>query len=77
MQVLNGKAIELREMGKGKKTNVAEILTEEIKVYVLEAGNPENLHYTIFYMTSHAVVWKSCMAETPHASKGLKFVKMP
>ena len=56
-QVLNGKAIELREMGMGKRKNKADVLTEEEEEImwskgVLGDGNPKSLNYTIFYMTS-------------------------
>jgi len=52
--VLNGKAIELREMGKGKKKKKADVLKKN-KLWskgVLGDGNPKSLNYTIFYMTS-------------------------
>ena len=57
-KVLNGKAIELREMGKGKRKNKVDVLTEEEEEEimwskgVLGDGNPKSLNYTIFYMTS-------------------------
>ena len=56
-QVLNGKAIELREMGKGKRRNKADGVTREEEEIlwakgVLGNSNPTSLNYTIFYTIS-------------------------
>ena len=55
--VLNGKAIQLRENGKGKKSRKADPLTaeeEEIlwNTGVLGGDNPKSLNHTVFYIIS-------------------------
>ena len=55
--MLNGKGIESREMGKGKRRNKADIITEEEKEImwvkgILGDSNPTSLKYTIFYTIS-------------------------
>ena len=55
--VLNGKAIQLRENGKGKKSRKADPLTaeeEEIlwNTGVLGSDNPKSLNHTVFYTIS-------------------------
>ena len=55
--VLNGKAIQLRENGKGKKSKKADPLTaeeEEIlwNTGVLGGDNPKSLNHTVFYIIS-------------------------
>ena len=55
--VLNGKAIQLRENGKGKKSKKADPLTaeeEEIlwNTGVLGGNNPKSLNHTVFYIIS-------------------------
>ena len=68
-QVLNGKAIELREMGKGKRKNKADIITEEEeeimwKKGVLGDGDPASLNYTVF-LYQQSAVWNTRKAGTP------------
>ena len=55
--MLNGKAIQLRENGKGKKSRKADPLTaekEEIlwNTGVLGGDNPKSLNHTVFYIIS-------------------------
>ena len=56
-QILNGKAIELREQGKGKKPRKADALTQDDEERLWQAGvlgtdTPKTLNYTIFYLLS-------------------------
>lgn len=56
-QVLNGKAIELREQGKGKKPRKADALSKEEEEMlwnkgVLGISTPKNLNFTVFYLLS-------------------------
>ena len=80
-QVLNEKAIELREMGMGKRKNKADVLTQEEEIMwskdVLGDGNPKSLNYTLFYMTSQQ--FGTCGWQEHHqiCIEDLKFVKNP
>ena len=80
-KVLNGKAIELREMGKGKRKNKADVLTEEEEIMwskgVLGDGNPKSLNYTIFYMTSQQFGTRGQQEHHQICIEYLKFVKIP
>ena len=80
-KVLNGKAIELREMGKGKRKNKADVLTEEEEIMwskgVLGDGNPKSLNYTIFYMTSQQFGTRGRQEHHQICIEDLKFVKIP
>ena len=80
-QVLNGKAIELREMGMGKRKNKADVLTEEEEIMwskgVLGDGNPKSLNYTIFYMTSQQFGTRGRQEHHQICIEDLKFVKSP
>lgn len=56
-KLLNGKAIELREQGKGKRKNKADPLTEYeecilCKKGVLSDSNPQSLNYAVFFTFS-------------------------
>ena len=80
-KVLNGKAIELREMGKGKRKNKADVLTEEEEIMwskgVLGDGDPKSLNYTIFYMTSQQFGTRGRQEHHQICIEDLKFVKIP
>ena len=56
-KVLNGKAIELREQGKGKRKNKADPLTEYEECILWKKGvlwdsNPQSLNYALFFTFS-------------------------
>ena len=56
-EVLNGKAIELREQGKGKRKNKADAVTYEEEELMWKNGilgdkSPTSLNYTVFYTAS-------------------------
>ena len=56
-KVLNGKAIALREQGKGKRKNKADALTEQEEYMLWEKGvlsdtNPQSLNYALFFTFS-------------------------
>ena len=56
-QTLNGKAIELREAGLGKRKNKADPLTEEVEETLWSTGvlggeSPTSLSHTMFYVLS-------------------------
>ena len=79
-QVLNGKAIELREMGKGKRKNEADIITEEEeeimwKKGVLGDGDPASLNYTVFYTSSQQFGTRGRQEHHQIRLEHLKFVK--
>ena len=81
-KVLNGKAIELREMGKGKRKNKADVLTKEEEEImwskgVLGDGNLKSLNYTIFYMTSQQFGTRGRQEHHQICIEDLKFVKNP
>ena len=56
-KVLNGKAIELQELGKGKRKRKADGLTEDEeeeiwKSGVLDGNDPTSLNYLVFFLVS-------------------------
>ena len=79
-QVLNGKAIELREMGKGKRRNKADGVTREEEEIlwakgVLGDSNPTSLNYTIFYTISQQFGTRGRQEHHQIRIEELKFVK--
>ena len=61
-KVLNGKAIELREKGMGKRKN---------------KSNPKSLNYTIFYLISQQFGTRGCQENHQLQVEELKFVRDP
>lgn len=81
-KVLNGKAIELREKGMGKRKNKSDPLTsneeEQLwKLKVLGANNPKSLNYTIFYLISQQFGTRGCQEHHQLRLEDLKFVCDP
>ena len=56
-QILNGKAIELREQGNGKETRKADALTRDEEhlwqTGVLGTSTPKNPNFMIFLLSQH------------------------
>ena len=81
-KVLNGKAIELREKGMGKRKNKSDPLTydEEEQLWrlkVLGSNNPKSLNYTIFYLISQQFITRGCQEHHQLQVEELKFVRDP
>ncbi len=81
-QVLNGKAIELREMGKGKRLLKSDALTaEEEEVLwekrILGSTNPSSLNFTMFYVISQHFGTRGCQEHHQIRLEHLKLVKKP
>ena len=83
-KVLNGKAIELREKGMGKRKNKPEPLNsdEEEKMWqlkVLGGNNPiaTSLNYTIFYLINQQFGIRGCQEHHQLRIEDLKFVRDP
>ena len=81
-KVLNGKAIELREKGMGKRKNKSDPLTydEEEQLWrlkVLGSNNPKSLNYTIFYLISQQFGTRGCQEHHQLQVEELKFVRDP
>ena len=81
-KVLNGKAIELREKGMGKRKNKSDTLDthEEEKLWqlkVLGGKNPKSLNYTIFYLISQQFGTRGCQEHHQLRIEDLKFVRDP
>ena len=81
-KVLNGKAIELREKGMGKRKNKSDALTidEEEQLWqlkVLGENNPKSLNYTIFYLLSQQFGTRGCQEHHQLRVEDLKFVHDP
>ena len=81
-KVLNGKAIELREKGMGKRKNKSDPLTSDEeeqlwKLKVLGSNNPKSLNYTIFYLISQQFGTRGCQEHHQLRVEELKFVRDP
>ena len=79
-KVLNGKAIELRERGFGKRKNKSDALTaeEEEELWqkgVLGSHNPVSLNYTIFFLLSQHFGTRGCQEHHQLRVEDLKFVQ--
>jgi len=79
-KVLNGKAIELREQGKGKRKNKADPLTEEEEELLWKKGvlgdtNPVSLNHTVFYTLSQHFGTRGRQEHHQIKAEELKFVK--
>ena len=79
-QVLNGKAIELREQGKGKRKNKADIVTEEEEEIMWSKGvlgdtSPASLNYTVFYTSSQQFGTRGRQEHHQIRIEHLKFIK--
>ena len=64
-KVINGKAIELRQKGMGKRKNKSNPLTydEEEQLWrlkVLGSNNPKSLNYTTFYLINQQFGTRGC-----------------
>jgi len=78
-KVLNGRAIELRENGMGKRKNRSDPLSEQEEEQlwqrkVLGASNPKSLDYTIFFMLSQQFGTSGCQEHHQLRVEDLKFV---
>ena len=81
-KVLNGKAIELREKGLGKRKNKADPLPsdEEEQLWrlkVLGNNSPKSLNYTVFYLISQQFGTRGCQEHHQLRVEELKFVRDP
>ncbi len=79
-KVLNGKAIELREQGKGKRKNKADPLSDEEEKLMWEKGvlgdsNPVSLNYAVFYTLSQHFGTRGRQEHHQIRVEELKFVK--
>ena len=81
-RVLNGKAIDLREKGKGKKKRKADPITEQEEeqtwaTKVLGDNTPISLNYTVWYLLSQQFGTRGCQEHHQLCVKDLKFVNDP
>jgi len=81
-KLLNGKAIELREKGMGKRKNKLDPLSEKdeeqlLRRKVLGGYNPKSLNYTIFYVISQQFGTRGCQEHRQLRIENLKFVRTP
>ena len=80
-KVLNGKAIELRELGKGKKPRRAHALTEQEEELLWEkvfgCHTAESLNYTVYYTVSQQFGTRGCLEHHQIRIEDLKWVKDP
>ncbi len=81
-KLLNGKAIELREMGMGKKKNKADALTEIEEEQLWSRGalgdsSPKILNYTVFFILSQQFGTRGCQEHHQICIEHLKFVRDP
>ena len=79
-EVLNGKAIELREQGKGKRKNKADAVTDEEEELMWKKGilgdkSPTSLNYTVFYTLSQQFGTQGHQEHHQIMIEDLKFVK--
>ena len=77
--MLNGKAIELREQGKGKRKNKADAVTDEEELMwkkgILGDKSPTSLNYTVFYTLSQQFGTQGHQEHHQIMIEDLKFVK--
>ena len=78
-KVLNGRAIDLRENGMGKRKKRSDPLSEQEEEQlwqrkVLGASNPKSLDYTIFFMLSQHFGTSGCQEHHQLRVEDLKFV---
>ncbi len=78
--VLNGKAIALREKGKGKRKKKADCSTEEEEAAIWRSGvlgdsSPQSLNYTVFFQTSQNFGTRGCQEHHQLCVEDLKFVR--
>lgn len=81
-RTLNGKAIELREAGLGKRKNRADALTEDDEEALWNSGtlggeSPTSLNHTMFYMLSQQFGTRGCQEHNQMRIEDLKFVSNP
>ena len=81
-KVYNGKAIELKEKGMGKRKNKSDPLTsdEEEQLWrlkLLGSNNPKSLNYTIFYLISQQFGMRECQEHHQLQVEELKFGQDP
>lgn len=79
-KILNGKAIELRENGMGKRKNRSDPLSEQEeeqlwKRKILGAYNPKSLNHTIFFMLSQQFGTRGCQEHHQLRVEDLKFIR--
>ena len=78
-RVLNGKAIDLREKGKGKKKRKADPLTEEEEeqmwaAKVLGDDSPRSLNFTVWYLLSQQFGTRGFQEHHQLCVQDIKFV---
>ena len=81
-QVLNGKAIELRESGRGKRKNKADALTAEEEELLWESGalscnNAESLNHSLWYTLSQQFGTRGVQEHLQMNLEDFKFVRKP
>ena len=81
-KVLNGKAIELRKKGMGKKTNKADALSDEEEEKLWDTGilggkNPKSFNYPVFYVLSQQYGTRGCQEYHQLQIEHLKHVRDP
>ena len=81
-KVLNGKAIELRENGMGKRKNRSDPLSEQEEEQlwqrrVLGGCNPKSLNHTVFFLISQQFGTRGCQEHHQLRLEDLKFVCDP
>ena len=81
-KVLNGKAIELREKGKGKRRNKADAVSESEEKLLWDSGvlgkdNPVSLNHAVFYTLSQHFGTRGRQEHHQFRVEDLKFVKNP
>ena len=79
-KVLNGKAIELREQGMGKRKNKADAVTDEEEALMWKSGilgdrTPSSLNHTVFYTLSQQFGTRGHQEHHQIKVEELKFVK--
>ena len=78
-RVLNGKAIDLCEKGKGKKRRKTDPITEEEEeqLWVLGGDSPSSLNYTMWYLLSQQFGTRGCQEHHQLCVQDIKFVNDP
>ena len=81
-EVLNGKAMTLREKGKGKRKRKADCLTAEEEEAMWQSGvlgysTPQSLNFTVFFQTSQHFGTRGCQEHHQICIEDLKFVRNP
>ena len=80
-QTLNGKAMELRKAGLGKRKNRADALTEDEEALwnsgTLGGERPTSFNHTMFYILSQQFGTRGCQQQNQMQIEDLQFVSNP